>query len=548
MFKCVRWGMCVLVMAVLGVFAQAVGEAERLVWLRAEIARHDELYFKKAAPEITDAEYDALKRELRALQKNAVETAGDDRSGVWPVRRHGAKMLSLEKAYSEAELRVWLGKAEGMWVVEPKYDGLAINVTYAGGKLTSAVTRGNGAEGDDVTENFLRIAGVPGELPAGAPDMVEVRGEIFMTWAEFRRINEERVEAGEEPLAHPRNVAAGTMKSKDADEVARRTLSVVFYGVGAWEGAMKEPETQVEWYALMRAWGLPGVEAAVVRGNEVWSAVETLGRERKELGFPTDGVVVKVNSRAEQRQLGESGEAPRWAVAYKFPPERVTTRVRAITLQIGRTGVITPVAELEPVRVGGSTVARATLHNAEEIARRDVRAGDYVFVEKAGEIIPVIAGVDVSRRGDDVVAFKFPEACAECGTGLVKEGAAVRCPHAGCAAQVRKRVEFFVSKEGVGIRGMGPALIGRLVAEGKLKGVANIYRLTKEDVPERVWAEIERSRTVELERVLAGLGVGKKRAGELMERYDDLRGMAEELDVKALVEVGVNPRSLRGEK
>jgi DNA ligase (NAD+) len=325
-------------------------------------------------------------------------------------------------------------------------------------------------------------------------------------------------------------------------------LSVVFYGVGAWEGAIKEPETQVELYALMRAWGLPGVEAVAVEMEGVWGAVEAFGRGRKGLGFPMDGVVVKVNSRAEQRELGESGEEPRWAVAYKFPPERVTTRVRAITLQVGRTGVVTPVAELEPVRVGGSLVARATLHNAEEIARRDVRVGDYVFVEKAGEIIPAITGVDVARRGADVVAFVFPEACAECGVGLVKEGAAVRCPNTGCAAQVRKRVEFFVSKEGVGIRGMGPALIGRLVAEGKVQSVADVYRLTREDVSERVWAEIERSKEAELGKVLAGLGVGKKQAMELMERYDDLRGMAEELGAEALVEVGVNPPSLREKK
>ncbi len=547
-------------MLLLVVFAACgvAGESgERLLWLRAEIARHDDLYFKKAAPEITDAEYDALKRELRVLEKNAPQVIGDDRSGVWPVRRHRERMLSLEKAYSEAELRAFVEKTERtlrreevMWVVEPKYDGLAINVTYAGGKLTSAVTRGNGVEGDEVTENFLRIAGVPRELPAGAPEVVEVRGEIFMEWAEFRRINAERLEAGEEALAHPRNVAVGTMKSKDADEVARRKLSVVFYALGAWEGDAKQPDTQVELHALLKMWGLPGVSGVGVKGNEVWGAVEAFGRGRAGLGFPTDGVVVKVNSFAEQRELGAGEEAPRWAVAYKFPPERVTTRVRAITLQVGRTGVITPVAELEPVSVGGSMVARATLHNADEIARRDLRVGDYVFVEKAGEIIPAITGVDVARRGEGVAAFVFPEKCQVCEAGLVREGAAWRCPSRECVAQVRKRVEYFSSREGVGIRGLGPALIETLVEGGKVKGLADVYKLTRADVPERVLAEIERSRTAELGRFLAGLGVGKKQAAELMAKYSDLRAMADELgeDGKALVELGVNPRSLREKK
>jgi DNA ligase (NAD+) len=541
-------GMCT------GASGAAEGEADRVQWLRTEIARHDDLYFKKAAPEISDAEYDALKRELRVLEKNAPQAVGDDRSGDWPVRMHRVPMLSLEKAYSQAELRAFIEKTERalrredlVWVLEPKYDGMAISVTYEGRKLTSAVTRGDGVSGDEVTANFLTIAGVPKTLPAGAPDLVEIRGEIFMEWAEFRRINGERTEAGEAELAHPRNVAAGTMKSKDGDEVARRKLSVVFYATGAWEGEMKPPRTQLELPALLKAWGLPGVDAVGVRTTDVWAAVEEFGRGRARLDFPTDGVVLKVNSLAEQRELGASEAAPRWAVAYKFAPERVTTRVKAITLQVGRTGVITPVAELEPVKVGGTTVMRATLHNADEIARRDVRVGDYVFVEKAGEIIPAITGVDESRRGADVGVFVFPDTCVECGAGLVRDGAAVRCPNTGCPAQVARRVAFFASRSGVGIRGLGPALIERLVADGKVKGVADVYGLTRADVPERVLVEIERSRVAELGKLLAGLGVGKKRAAELMSTYGDLRAMSDELgdEARALVALGVNPPSLR---
>ena len=545
-----------VVMVVFAVFAQADEKQERLLWLRSEIARHDDLYFKKAAPEISDAEYDALKREMRALEKNAAQAVGDDRSGEWPIYRHRERMLSLEKAYTEAELRAFVEKVasksgEVLWVVEPKYDGLAISVTYEGGKLVRAVTRGNGEEGDDVTANFWKIAGVPKELPTGAPEVVEVRGEIFMDYAEFARINAERAEAGEEVFAHPRNLAAGTVKSKDAGEVAKRRLSAVFYGLGAWEGAAKQPETQQALHALLKAWGLPGVErVTVVKTDEVWGAVETLGRGRAKLAYPTDGAVVKVDSRVIQDALGVSDEAPRWAVAFKYPPDRVTTRLKAITLQVGRTGVITPVAELEPVKIGGTTVARATLHNADEIARRDLRVGDYVFVEKAGEIIPAITGVDVERRGEGVAVFVFSEKCQVCDTGLVREGAVVRCPNGKCVAQVKRRIEFFAAPAGVGIKGLGPALIERLVESGKIKGVADVYKLTREDVPERVLAEIERSRTAELERFLAGLGVGKKRAAELMAKQRDLRAMADELgeDARALVALGVNPQSLREKK
>jgi DNA ligase (NAD+) len=322
--------------------------------------------------------------------------------------------------------------------------------------------------------------------------------------------------------------------------------------LGAWQGVTKVPESQQALHALVKAWGLPGVErVSVVKTDEVWGAVEALGRERAKLGYPTDGAVVKVDSRTAQDALGANDEAPRWAVAFKYPPDRVTTRLKAITLQVGRTGVITPVAELEPVKVGGTTVARATLHNADEIARRDLRVGDYVFVEKAGEIIPAITGVDVRRRAEGAVAFVFPEKCGVCGVKLEKEGAVVRCSNGTCPAQVRKRVEFFASREGVGIKGLGPAWIERLVDGGTVKGVADLYRLTREDgVPERVLAEIERSRTVELARVVAGLGVGKKRAAELMAKYGDLHAMADELDedARALVEVGVNPQSLREKK
>jgi len=545
----------------------AEDSGERLRWLQAEIARQDELYFKKAAPEISDAEYDTLKREMRALEKAQAQPVGDDRSGDFPAYRHRVPMLSLEKAYSEAELRAFIervqralgGHQPEAWVIEPKFDGLAISVTYEGGKLARAVTRGNGLEGDDVTANVLTITGLPRTLPSDYPDVVEVRGEIYMSYAEYNRINAERAEAGEEVFAHPRNLAAGTLKQRDPAEVAKRRLSIVFYGLGAWEGAAAAPVSQQGLHAQLRAWGLPGVEsfAVAATADEVWAAVQEAGRKRASLGFPTDGAVVKIDSVAAQRALGASEEAPHWAVAYKYPPERVETRLRAITLQVGRTGVVTPVAELEPVKIGGTTIARATLHNADEIARRDLRVGDFVHVEKAGEIVPAITGVDLSRRAPEEVAFVFPAKCPACETPLVRvEGeAAVRCPNNRCPAQVRRRVEHFASPEGASIKGLGPVLIETLVKAGKVGSVADLYRLNREDgVSTAVLGEIEHSKRVELGKFIYGLGlpgVGQKAAEAMAARCGSLEAVAKEPGmgeesralIAELVALGVTPRA-----
>ncbi len=580
--------------------------AARIRWLRTEIIRHNELYFKKATPEISDADYDRLKRELINLEKTfpqaaaastalmgltatVVSSLGDDRSGSFPTYRHREPMLSLEKAYTEEELRAFHRRVEHalggdggerVFIVEPKFDGLAISVTYEQGRLVRAVTRGNGIEGDDVTANVLTIVGLPHVLgsrsPAGRlnpiPDLVELRGEVYIDYAEFARINAEREEAGEEPFAHPRNLAAGTLKQRDPVEVAKRRLRVVFYGWGAWRGdanAAKDtgtdtdkadagPGSQQALHALVRAWGLPGVETWTVTtsADETWAAVVRLGKERPKLAYPTDGAVVKVDSQAVRRRLGASDEAPRWAVAYKFPAERVATRLRAITLQVGRTGVVTPVAELEPVNIGGTSISRATLHNADEITRRDLRVGDFVYVEKAGEIVPAITGVDLSRRAPESAAFVFPNQCPSCGTALVRESgeSATRCPNSRCAAQVQRRIEHFAAPAGVGINGLGPVLIESLVQAHKLGGIADLYRLKREDgVGVQVLAEIERSRRAELGRFIFGLGltgVGRKSAETLATRYKNLEALAkaEELTdegralVAELVTLGVNSR------
>ena len=556
----------------------------RIQWLRGEIARHNELYFKKAAPEISDAAYDQLKRELASLEKafpqvgtvssNLAPALGDDRSGDFSSYRHREPMLSLDKAYAEAELRAFyarvvrvLGDEHPVLVVEPKFDGLAISVTYEQGRLVRAVTRGNGQEGDDVTANALTITGLPRQLratmPDGTrnpiPDVVELRGEIYMDYAEFARINAEREEAGDEPFANPRNLAAGTLKQRNSVDVAKRRLSVVFYGWGAWEGGGGGPGSQQALHALVRAWGLPGVETwtVVANADEMCAAVKRLGEQRARLPYPTDGAVVKVDSQAAQRRLGAGDTAPFWAVAYKFPPERVATRLRSISLQVGRTGVITPVAELVPVKIGGTTIARATLHNADEIARRDLRVGDAVFVEKAGEIVPAIAGVDLSRREPESKAFIFPATCPACATTLVRaEGeAAVRCPNFKCVAQVRRRIEHFAAPTGVGISGLGPAMIETLVNTKKIDGVGDLYRLKREDgVTQAILEEIESSKQVELARFVFALGfpgAGRKTADALAASYASLAEMAyaPELNdmsralVAELVALGVNPQA-----
>ena len=538
----------------------------RMEVLRAELSHHDELYYRKAAPEITDAAYDRLKRELAelvraypALAKAALpdDAVGDDRTGKFPVYRHRERMLSLEKSYSETDLRAFYarlvrqaGHEDVTCVVEPKFDGVAISVTYEKGALIRAVTRGNGSEGDDVTANVLAIRSFPRELrraasdgsPNPIPDLIELRGEIYLPLAEFARINREREAEGEAPYAHPRNLAAGTIKQLDPQEVAGRGLSAVFYGWGAWEPAAMRAESQQEFHRCVRRWGLPGVEKyrTAQSADEMWTAVQAFDRDRPKLAFPVDGAVVKLDSVAGQRELGASDHAPHWAMAYKFSPERVETRLQAIILQIGRTGVLTPVAEFAPVQLGGTNVSRASLHNREEIARLDLRVGDYAYVEKAGEIIPAIVGVNAARRPADSRPFVFPTICPACQTALIGDAgeAAVRCPNEECPAQVRRRLQHFASAACVNITGLGPATIDALVTRGGIKGIPGLYRLRREDLAamrlgtgksaDRLLAAIERSKQAELWRFIYGLGiprVGAVAAKDLARRFDGLEAL-----------------------
>jgi DNA ligase (NAD+) len=531
--------------------------AARLPQLRAEIAHHDELYFKHAAPEISDAAYDALKRELRALEERFPELAardpstGDDRSGNFATARHRLRMQGLGKTYTEAELRAFLGKArralgggETTFVVEPKYDGLAIAVTYERGRLLRAVTRGNGIEGDDVTANFLALCDVPRQLAADAsapiPELIELRGEVFMTYAEFKRINAEVEAAGGERFTHPRNLATGTLKQTSLAG-PKRQLSVVFYGWGAVEPASAAPRSQRELHRLVRAWGLPGVADVRVAttDDELWRAVQEFGTKRAKWPFPTDGAVLKIDDAALRARLGEADDVPRWAIAYKFSPEQATTRLLAITLQVGRTGVITPVAELEPVRLGGATIRRVSLHNREDVARRDLRVGDVVTIERAGEIIPVIASVDKRKRAADAAPFQFPAECPVCRTALaaLPEQAAVHCPNHDCSAQVQRRLEYFASNDCANLDGFGPGVIEKLLARGLLREPADFFRLDdatlKSVVGDKTAAKLiaaaERGRKGEMWRFVLGFGVpgvGPAGAKTLAKRFGDLDALA----------------------
>ncbi|WP_438483292.1 NAD-dependent DNA ligase LigA [Oleiharenicola lentus] len=535
---------------------------KKISTLREKIARHDELYYRNAKPEIADFDYDALKRELAdleakfpefATQESPTEKVGDDRLASFTQYRHRARMQSLDNTYSEQEFREFhqrlvklFNREELAYVIEPKVDGLAVSVTYEHGKLVRAVTRGNGEEGDDVTENAKTIHSLPRELKASKhapiPDVIEIRGEIYLTTEEFQRINKEREEAGEELYANPRNLASGTIKQLDTKEVAKRKLEIVLYGVGFCEPAVADKQSG--YHALVKQWGLPTVERywCATGIDAAWAAVNELDKLRHSFAYATDGAVVKLDDFRLQREAGSTSKAPRWAIAYKFAAERAETRIKAITVQVGRTGVLTPVAELEPVLLAGTTVQRATLHNKDEIARKDIRIGDYVLVEKAGEIIPAVIEVNLKRRTPSCEPYQFPKKCPVCETPVVQlEGeVAMRCPNLSCPTQVRRRLGHFVSKGALDIDGLGGAMIDDLVEKGWVKEMPDLFRLKRDDLltlgknvgksTDNLLAAIETAKTRELWRVIHGLGiphVGVAASKDLAAHFRDLEKLAD---------------------
>lgn len=495
----------------------------RIAALRAEIAAHDERYYREARPLVTDFEYDILKRELADLEAafpaeaaalgaaSPTKRVGDDRSEGFARVKHKAAMTTLDNTYDETELREFCARLaklvgrEGLaFSVEPKIDGASISLTYERGRLVRAVTRGDGEEGDDVTANVKTIANLPHELRATSrppsddlfalapewPELIEVRGEVFMRFEEFARINAAEEEAGREPYANPRNLAAGTLKLLDPSVVAARRLEIVLYGLGACE-----PEAPVSsqraWHARLAEWGLPTLELRrdVVGAEAVVEAIRALDAVRGGLPYATDGAVVKLDDFALQARAGYRGEgqsarklSPRWACAYKFAPEQAETRLRCISVQVGRTGVLTPVAELEPVLISGSTVGRATLHNADEIARKDIRAGDFVTIEKAGEIIPAVVAVNLAKRTPECVPYVFPSTCPVCATAVVRvEGeVAIRCPSADCPAQLVTRLDYVAGRGVLDLESLGGVVAEALVKTGAVRDVFDLFALEAE--------------------------------------------------------------------
>ncbi|HVT72200.1 MAG TPA: NAD-dependent DNA ligase LigA [Lacunisphaera sp.] len=553
---------------------------QRIARLREQVAHHDELYYRQARPEITDFDYDALKRELAGLEQQFPEFAsvdsptqrvGDDRVQGFKEVAHRQKMLSLDNTYNEEEFRAFharlvrlLETEDLRYTVEPKIDGLAVSLTYEDGKFVRAVTRGKGDRGDDITVNARTIAMLPRTLEGAAPKLVEIRGEIYMTQAEFERLNAERAAAGEELYANPRNTAAGTIKQLDPAEVARRKLSIVLYGLGYCEPPVVQSQTELQ--EQLRRWGLPVVEKYwTVRGiDEAWAAIGELDRIRRGFAYGTDGAVVKLDSMEQQRTAGSTDKSPRWAIAYKYKPDTARTRLKGITIQVGKTGILSPVAELEPVFLSLSTIARATLHNEDEIRRKDIRIGDLVEIERAGEVIPAVLRSFAEERPAGAEEFDLFKAvggkCPVCGgriarvevdteTGL---GAAWKCQNYDCRAQRAGRLGFFGSRRALAIDGLGEMVAAKLVELDLVRDPPDLYdvplatlatlnlgteaepRVFGEKNATKLVAAREAARALPLERWLYALSVpdvGESTARELARRH---RNFAELADSKLL--------------
>jgi DNA ligase (NAD+) len=537
--------------------------------LKAELRRHDRLYYVDASPEIGDREYDALYRALLDAEKVHPEWVTPDSPsqrvsetplGGFRTVRHTVPMRSIDNAYSLEELREFDARVRKAlevdavdYTVELKIDGVAIALRYEEGAFALGVTRGDGVEGDDVTQNLRTLRGLPLTLDAGGT--FEVRGEVYMTRARFDALNAAREAAGEALFANPRNLTAGTLKMLDAREAARRGLSYFAYGVA--DPAPLGVRRQSEVLERLKALGLAvnphwkkahGVDA-VAALCEHWSA------RRSGLGYDTDGLVVKVDELAQQRALGSTAKSPRWALAYKFETESVTTRLLDIRVQVGRTGAVTPVAVLEPVSILGTTVARATLHNLDEIRRRDLRIGDWVVVEKGGEVIPKVVRALEDKRTGEERAFELPERCPECGTPLVHEEgeAIVRCDSPVCPAQRRARLLHYAGRNAMDIAGLGESLVDQLVETELALDPADLYALTAaklvelermgEKSAENLVRGVAASKTRTLDRFLFALGVrhvGQSLARALAIRFGSVEALleADEADFVTVPDVG----------
>jgi len=546
--------------------------------LREEINRHNYLYYVLDQPEISDAEYDRLMRELQEIEERYPSLVTPDsptrRVGAPPqeafgTHAHRLPMLSLANAFGEEELRAFdmrirrmLGLEDGEveYVSELKIDGLAVSLTYVDGVFTVGATRGDGYRGEDITENLRTIRSIPLKIDAsnssvGVPRFAEIRGEVFLLHEEFRRINDERTERGEPTFANPRNAAAGSVRQLDPRITASRKLDIFCYGIGevvgvTWKTHWEVLSTLKEWRFKVN----PNIR--LCRNiDEVVEFCREWDDGRDTLGYDIDGVVVKVNSLALQDKLGYVARSPRWAVAFKYKPRQAKTVVKDIVVQVGRTGALTPVAIMEPVQIGGVTVSRATLHNEDEIRRKDVRIGDTVVIQRAGEVIPEVVEVVKERRTGAEKVFVMPSKCPVCGGDVEKpEGEAVaRCINIACPAQVKERIVHFAKREAMNIEGLGPSLVDRLVEAGIVSDPGDLYSVTKEQLQElermaeksasNIIEAIDRSKNCTLARLVYALGirhVGERTAQALADHFGSLERLedASEDELAEVPDVG----------
>jgi DNA ligase (NAD+) len=566
--------------------------ALRIEELRTLLHQHNHNYYVLNRPTISDYEFDVLLKELEELEKVHPEFAdnnsptrrvGGDITEKFDKVKHRYPMLSLSNSYSREEIGEWeerVNKALGEpstdlfsqptgveYVMELKYDGLAISLTYENGNLVRGVTRGDGETGEDITANVRTIRTVPLQLKGNFPPVFEIRGEVFMPRQEFERLNQERIEAGEEPYANPRNTAAGTLKQQDSAEVAKRKLDCFLYFIYG-----ENLPYNNHYDSLLHAadWGFKAPSPQnkyIAKGNSVNEIMEFISywdEHRHNLPFDIDGIVIKVNQYHQQEELGMTAKSPRWAIAYKFKAETVSTKLHKITYQVGRTGAITPVANLEPVFLAGTTVKRASLHNADQIAKLDIREGDVVFVEKGGEIIPKVVGVDFSKRTAEGEPHQYLNQCPECGTDLVRqEGEALHyCPNEdGCPPQIKGKLEHFISRKAMNIEGMGTETIAGLWGKKMLNNVGDIYdlkaeqllglefvitdefgenprkRSLQEKTVQNLISGIELSKQIPFERVLFALGirfVGETVAKKLAKHFKNIDNIAEATEAQLL--------------
>jgi len=546
-------------------------EKELILKLRKELSQHNHNYYVLDKPSISDFEFDIKLKQLQALELSNPEMydsssptlrVGGEVTKNFETLVHAQRMYSLDNSYSKEDLMDWEIRLRKMvdgpikYTCELKYDGASISLTYENGMLIQALTRGDGTQGDNVTANIKTIKSVPLKLQGDYPVKFEIRGEIVLPFDGFKALNEEKIAAGEDPYKNPRNTASGSLKLQDSAEVAKRPLECLLYSV---VGESTGIETQFDTLEKARSWGfkVPKVASLTDSIEGVLEFVNYWDLHRHDLPYETDGIVVKVNSLFQQAELGFTAKAPRWAMAYKFKAEQVSTILEHISYQVGRTGAITPVANLQPVELAGTIVKRASLHNADQIEKLDVRIGDWVYVEKGGEIIPKIMGVDLGRRSLNSSKTVYVSSCPECETPLVrKEGEAQHyCPNdMGCSPQIIGRIQHYISRKALDIEGLGGETVALLVNEGLIHDYADLYDLTTDQIihldrmaeksADNLVSGVQASKDIPFERVLFGLGiryVGETVAKKLAKHYKSIQALSEASfeDLETVDEIGI---------